>query len=535
MFLSTKERASKSLRRLTKAKISTPIAQVTLELPKKIIKALHDYQATSGAELSFKKGDFFHVTGREHDAQWFEACNPLSKSQGLVPVSYFQVIEKNERSLPVNRPTSSSTSSTLTSELDSGFSDLSSTTQGEFTNHQQHAFVTPKEKKTCLLFFLDIGLGIQKKKHQQVYGVVMYDFKAERPDELEATAGEAIVVIAQSNHEWFVAKPIGRLGGPGLIPVSFVQVRDAQTGELIDHIEQSNPVPGVEDWKKMTLSYEASSIPLGVFEKTASVASSSSATPVAVTPKSTRLSDSSTESMLELVTFASIDSFILEGDQYWFVIYARVHGGAHRILYRLYEGNHGDPSALKKDDFYDFQINLLQMFPVEAGKEERERILPFMPGPLENVTDEITQERQVDLDRYCKDLLKLPGYLAESELVQRQLFGIHEGDIELDYDPRVSHSHQSQQSQGGGGGQQQNQIKIKIVHKDDMFAMKVPTDCTLDMLRQKVVERIGMQVTMQYKNEATGENEPLEGELDMEEAFVQAIQRGKLTVTATAQ
>ncbi|KAI7875524.1 uncharacterized protein EV154DRAFT_451722 [Mucor mucedo] len=498
MFLSTKERASKSLRRLTKAKISTPIAQVTLELPKKIIKALHDYQATSGAELSFKKGDFFHVTGREHDAQWFEACNPLSKSQGLVPVSYFQVIEKNERSLPVNRPTSSSTSSTLTSELDSGFSDLSSTTQ---------------------------GIGIQKKKHQQVYGVVMYDFKAERPDELEATAGEAIVVIAQSNHEWFVAKPIGRLGGPGLIPVSFVQVRDAQTGELIDHIEQSNPVPGVEDWKKMTLSYEASSIPLGVFEKTASVASSSSATPVAVTPKSTRLSDSSTESMLELVTFASIDSFILEGDQYWFVIYARVHGGAHRILYRLYE------------DFYDFQINLLQMFPMEAGKEERERILPFMPGPLENVTDEITQERQVDLDRYCKDLLKLPGYLAESELVQRQLFGIHEGDIELDYDPRVSHSHQSQQSQGGGGGggQQQNQIKIKIVHKDDMFAMKVPTDCTLDMLRQKVVERIGMQVTMQYKNEATGENEPLEGELDMEEAFVQAIQRGKLTVTATAQ
>lgn len=166
----------------------------------------------------------------------------------------------------------------------------------------------------------------------------MYDFKAERPDELEATAGEAIVVIAQSNHEWFVAKPIGRLGGPGLIPVSFVQVRDAQTGELIDHIEQSNPVPGVEDWKKMTLSYEASSIPLGVFEKPE--APTSKAASVSSAPKS-RLSDSSTESIIELVTFASIDSYILEGDQYWFVIYARVHGGAHRILYRLYEGNYG--------------------------------------------------------------------------------------------------------------------------------------------------------------------------------------------------
>lgn len=126
MFLSTKERASKSLRRLTKAKISTPIAQLTsLELPKKIIKALHDYQAKTTTELSFKKGDFFHVTGREHDTEWFEACNPASNLKGIVPVSYFQVIDKTERSLPVNRPTSSSTSSTLTSELDSGFSDMS--------------------------------------------------------------------------------------------------------------------------------------------------------------------------------------------------------------------------------------------------------------------------------------------------------------------------------------------------------------------------------------------------------------------------
>lgn len=127
MFHSTKERASKSLRRLTKAKISTPISQITtLDLPKKIIKALYDYQAKAPHELSFKKGDFFHVTGRETDTDWFEACNPATNMKGIVPVPYFQVIDKTERSLPVNRPTSSSTaSSTLTSELDSGFSDMS--------------------------------------------------------------------------------------------------------------------------------------------------------------------------------------------------------------------------------------------------------------------------------------------------------------------------------------------------------------------------------------------------------------------------
>lgn len=44
-------------------------------------------------------------------------------------------------------------------------------------------------------------------------------------------------------------------------------------------------------------------------------------------------------------------------------------------------------------DFYDFQINLLHEFPVEAGKEDRERILPYMPGPLTQVDEEVTGER----------------------------------------------------------------------------------------------------------------------------------------------
>lgn len=41
-------------------------------------------------------------------------------------------------------------------------------------------------------------------------------------------------------------------------------------------------------------------------------------------------------------------------------------------------------------DFYDFQINLLSEYPVEAGKADRERILPYMPGPLTQVDEEIT-------------------------------------------------------------------------------------------------------------------------------------------------
>jgi hypothetical protein len=66
-----------------------------------------------------------------------------------------------------------------------------------------------------------------------VYGIVQYDFKSEEQDELEVKAGEAIIVIAQLSLEWIMAKPIGRLGGAGLIPVSFIELRDIATGRLV--------------------------------------------------------------------------------------------------------------------------------------------------------------------------------------------------------------------------------------------------------------------------------------------------------------
>lgn len=110
-----------------------------------------------------------------------------------------------------------------------------------------------------------MGLG----KGAMVYGIVMYDFKAERPDELEAKEGEAIIVIAQSNPEWFVAKPITRLGGPGLIPVSFIEIRDMTTGQAVTDPQEAvrrAGVPKVEEWKKMAADYKNGSIPLGKLE-----------------------------------------------------------------------------------------------------------------------------------------------------------------------------------------------------------------------------------------------------------------------------
>jgi bud emergence protein 1 len=204
--------------------------------------------------LGFRKGDFFHVISREDDIDWYEACNPLIPSaRGLVPVKFFEVIGKNVRN---SDDSGGITEDQQQDSHDSGVSDHSRPGRAESTN-------TTKEGARIRMS------AIGKNAGAMVYGIVLYDFDAERPDELEAKAGEAIIVIAQSNPEWFVAKPIGRLGGPGLIPVSFVEIRDMTTGQAVPDAREAVKragVPRVEEWKKMTAEYKNSSITLGKIE-----------------------------------------------------------------------------------------------------------------------------------------------------------------------------------------------------------------------------------------------------------------------------
>lgn len=92
------------------------------------------------------------------------------------------------------------------------------------------------------------------------------------------------------------------------------------------------------------------------------------------------------------------------------------------------------------EDFYEFQIALLDHFPAEAGRhvdqngEATERILPLMPGPLDNVDDYITAQRRGDLDQYIWELTQLPEYILRSELV-RLFFEPRPGDHCATYAP----------------------------------------------------------------------------------------------------
>ncbi|RKF59486.1 Protein scd2/ral3 [Erysiphe neolycopersici] len=524
-----------------------------------VIRALHDYEAQSPQELSFRKGDFFHVIGKENDMDWYEACNPtVPDARGLVPVSFFQILGKTERDsalsetfpLPVRSP-----------EQDSGYSEKSPLTPDSLSG------------TTRLSRKLTRGYGAM------VYGIVMYDFVSERVDELDAKAGEAIIVIAQSNPEWFVAKPIGRLGGPGLIPVSFIEIRDITTGlpvpDALEAVQRAR-VPRVEEWKKMAADYKNSSISLGKFnlsnlQQNLSTSEKNKNGPTQETlttrqndtpglaPTGGNIQDgyaSRTPSLLPAPQYARIPRYCFEDNKYWFIIEVHFEDGRSFELCRFYE------------DFYDFQIQLLNEFPEEAGiVEGKKRTLPFMPGPVSHVTDAITQGRQNSLDKYVKDLLIQPSYISRCQMV-REFFVPREGDTEispdsLNEDYRLSgDSLQSSNDSATDGmsrissqgnlhssnlsgltaapqrapypqtktestmsvpSSQMSSMKVKIYFGDDLIAIRVPTDIQFDRLVDKIRDRLkiptGQIFTLSYKNESSSERPLLLSNNDLDQAL----------------
>ncbi|KAI1345093.1 hypothetical protein F5Y15DRAFT_17476 [Xylariaceae sp. FL0016] len=555
-----------------------PKAAIAIVPPKKVIRALYDYEAQSTQELSFSRGDFFHVIGRENDSDWYEACNPaLPDARGLVPVTFFQALGRTERDS--GQSDSGPRSATKKEDHDSGFSETNA------------APPTPALSQRS-----SKSLG---KTGAMVYGIVMYDFQAERADELEAKAGEAIIVIAQSNPEWFVAKPIGRLGGPGLIPVSFVEIRDMGTDTAVTNAQDAVKragVPRVEEWKKMAAEYKNSSITLGKFEvggapgqqrqsleqgmermslqqggSRQSQQQNSFQQPGTyqqqVPQQASTPVGSKPASQMYAPISARIPRYCFAEDKYWFVIEATLEDGRHWELSRYYE------------DFYDFQIALLTEFPAEAGNTgTQKRTLPYMPGPVNYVTDAITEGRLHNLDHYVKNLLGQPAYISKCNLV-KQFFAPREGDYEVDPNatgdeyrlsagsrssidsPRDGTSRQSSRNNLNGNGysgvsaaprQLQNgqpqvarqnsslsqpsqtslspgitqgptAFKVKLFFNGDTFLIRVPSDTDFSQLFEKIRERTkvpsGEQIQLFYRDEQSGDKLGLISDNDLNYAL----------------
>ncbi|KAF2152069.1 scaffold protein Scd2 [Myriangium duriaei CBS 260.36] len=400
--------------------------------PKRVIKALYDYNAPSDPPhyLSFSQGDFLHVVAREKDEDWYEACNPLQGTRGLVPVKYFETVGKTTRD---------SRGSEQSAPHDSGYAESSKSPNGIPLGHR-------------------MSKSIGKMSGAMVYGIVAFDFHAERPDELDAKEGEAIIVIAQSNPEWFVAKPITRLGGPGLIPVSFIEIKDMQTGKTVTDPSEAIAkagIPRVEEWKKMAADYKNTSIPLGSFAPPGGATHSPSASVSGISSGMNRMSigaptngharspsnfaqsPAGTPQAGGAVSpvKAGVPRFLYADEKFHFIVECSMANGSHWDLSRIYE------------DFYELQINLIKAFPEEAGQTGQQRILPFMPGPVQFVTDKISEGRRENLDEYLHHLLRLGPHISRSALVCG-FFTPRPGDYEVD--PSEMDSNHAQSAIGMG-------------------------------------------------------------------------------------
>lgn len=220
-------------------------------------------------------------------------------------------------------------------------------------------------------------------------------------------------------------------------------------------------IPLVEEWKKATANYNAAKIPLGKFEfgpgdqqvtdspyaQSAhsggrnSQQNSSTSLPRSGSqssfPRNGAASHANGSSRSPIyrpevdphlppgdLTTLSVPSFHNESGNYWFRLQVTfipddTSGPAYSLtLYRTYE------------DFYEFQITLLDTFPYEAGRPSKdrpdstppERILPYMPGPVEeDIDDELTEYRREELDAYVRALIEL-GERGKEYILRHELF-----------------------------------------------------------------------------------------------------------------
>ncbi|KAJ7781599.1 scd2/ral3 [Mycena metata] len=409
--------------------------------PQKVIRALDSYRPQQATELPFTKGDFFYVL-RDVEGAWFEAHNPVSGARGLVPKDMFEEFNKNSASpRTIGSP----------GPLQGG---AALQLQQAAAGRGPSQFDMPGSPKSPM-------------KTQVFYAIVLHDFFAERADELDAKKGDAITVVAQSNREWFVGKPIGRLGRPGLIPVSFVEIHDPATGKAIQDVNalmDRGDLPKVEDWKRSMSNYKQNSIALGVIDAPASrdAVPNSPFTPQyttaapepAISVQGPSPLDQSYASNVSnppppespevlpdgILLSANVVSFHFEMEEYWFRVDA---------IFQPYASSPGQPLPPAKslilfrvyNDFYDFQVSLLDTFPKEAGREPpHSRILPYMPGPAEEVDDALTATRRNELDEYVMSLCQLSNvgakYILEHQVV-REFLALKPGDVENSIPARV--------------------------------------------------------------------------------------------------
>lgn len=323
--------------------------------------------------------------------------------------------------------------------------------------------------------------------NSHLYGVVLYDFEAERPDELSCKAGENIIIFAHHDQEWFIAKTIDRIGGPGFVPCGFVMVVDLKTGysssnPLSNDIESVN-LPTVVEWKQNIEQQKNKNIDLkkqrnsssqqvrsqsivnshsslnNSFQQPPNTSQQHNSRSYSINSKhSSQKNLSSRHQSLNtdenFILEAKVTEYIWEDQKYKFILNCLTSFSKTTTLKRTYE------------DFYNLQINILENYPEESGKvilkdgNMSQRIVPYIPGPVPYVTEDITKKRLLDLNTYINELIHLPNKISRSDVVLNLFKPLNNG---FDNEKELESSHLRSISQS------QNQSAESMKFKQDVF------------------------------------------------------------------
>ncbi|CAH7669926.1 hypothetical protein PPACK8108_LOCUS4585 [Phakopsora pachyrhizi] len=475
--------------------------------PTSVIRARDSYRSQRMIELSFKVNDFFHVMGKRRDpdgSEWFEVENPATGARGIVPTDRFEIYGRQDRGplLPCNPAGEVTCGETLSDPVVKASPDRQnllhhatrqlltrrrSSTQGSsIQSEPDHGRRPSTAKDSPSHYPLALAPKCQILNYEEIQGnpgelfevncskttlcgVVRFQFTAEKPDELTANKGESLIIIAHCNQNWFVVKPIGRLGGPGLIPASYIQAQEMASGKFLSpqkirSLIQSGVIPDINQWKQATAAYKGSSISLGCFDfphpqsqfpekvgikpkldilfehlpRHPNQGRKEQSTPLA----SPQLSEEYQEFPAEIhllkrygtIMSSTVESFHLEMGSFWFNIRVRFckldepnQPSAMVILYRRYE------------EFVDFDNVLRRTWLSHPywGKFE----LPFLECQGGEVDEVLCSHRMDQLRRYLMSLCRTSRKMRESELFY-DLLGPREGDLELasgvDFSPSLA-------------------------------------------------------------------------------------------------
>ncbi|KAJ1667905.1 bud emergence protein 1, partial [Coemansia sp. RSA 25] len=493
------------------------------------------------------RDDFFYVLSNPHDDdRWYDVTNPLSGKRGLVPASYFEIMESRQDRLNRIHRSASNASPTpsLTHDHYDSASDappqpafgsdiaraslgISHNIPGAAAGHRaprsdsrdppaqrrpSNGSSAPIEPAIMVSALRTRTSSVQQQHHYhqrqlsqhassfdaapmlpaivEPRAVALYDFDAANSNELTLREGDDVVVVAQSTDDWIIAKPISRGGPPGLVPASYIQLRDHASGAAITdlraYLSRGNMrLRTATEWERKlqqlrvsrstassasansdvttATSHELSAATAAHIDRTGSPVSSNDGEH-SPTPRSSvgstlpALGLALKKSRARALTSSSSTSSIAERSSFRQPSKSRQPSGGSSQLqtsenfppFHMYEVESVSvPTFICKDGAYLFQISLQFRSGDERNlyrgyddfiycRNQLHDLFPKETIPLKlarfsmhsssmvYLNDVIAERRRSDIDEYVNGLLGMPDEVANCAVVQR-LFGSRVG------------------------------------------------------------------------------------------------------------